>query len=149
MTGDLRKHFWRLFHTGSRFYWLLKGLITEVLLLHLYYVVAELPTCPFSLSAVEVVISSQHFCLLSSGVLLSLSSPQNGGWKSLEYLQTHFIAVSSGGYTPASLRILQSGFCNIRWRTKVNTCDTHRLAWPLHDRWLCFHNHQLIKPTKI
>ena len=49
----------------------------------------------------------------------------------------------------ANLRILQSAFYNLRWRLKVNTCDSHRLPWPVHDHWLCFHNHLFLIPTKM
>ena len=88
--------------------------------------------------------SHSHFPTCLSSVLWSmycLSSPQPGRWKSSGY--------SGNPFDCSLFRRLQlvqtSGFYKALFTTsdegEVNTRDSHRLPWPVHDHGLCFHNH--------
>ena len=122
MTGGLRRHFWRFIPTSRcHLYRVFKGWITEVLLL---LALGWVATCPFSRGAVEIIPTSQHVCLLSSGVcmawahhsladgnrqdiletLIAVSSGDSGGYYCSQFRRLLFIEVSSG----ASGGLLQS-----------------------------------------
>ena len=53
---------------------------------------------PFPLSAVEIIPTSQHVCLLSSGVCIAWAHHSLVGGNRQNILEPLFIAVSSGGY---------------------------------------------------
>ena len=61
-------------------------------------------TCPFSLSAVEVIPTSQHACLLSSEVCIAWAHHSLADGNCQDILENVFIAVSSGGYNCCKLQ---------------------------------------------